>query len=229
MTGGGKQEVRIISEPDVLRLIVSCNLPIGVKMERWIFEEVIPSIRKHGAYMTPEVIEKTLLNPDFIIRLATELKTEKEKRIAAEAKIEADKESTELGNVLRYNNAIAKTHRIANVLFNIGIDIGRTRLHDHLRSKGLMNKNDAMLSQRALDMGIGQNVVTGKWEHVKTGITHLSYTAFLNYKGIKMLFDDFGVSPQVQDVAMRDLTDEETATNVALHVVDKEGNKKLVS
>ncbi len=53
--------------------------------KRWITHDVIPTIRKHGAYMTPEVIEKTLYNPDFIINLATELKAEREKRIQLEA------------------------------------------------------------------------------------------------------------------------------------------------
>lgn len=54
-------------------------------------DEIIPAIRKHGAYMTPQKIEEVLLNPDTIIKLATELKAEREHRLALEEKVEADK------------------------------------------------------------------------------------------------------------------------------------------
>lgn len=52
-TAGGTQEVRILNEPDVYRLIVGCTLPEGERFERWIFEEVLPSIRKTGRYTAP--------------------------------------------------------------------------------------------------------------------------------------------------------------------------------
>lgn len=53
-TPGGLQEVRIISEPDMLRLIVGSKLPAAEAFERWVFEEVLPSIRKTGAYVDPK-------------------------------------------------------------------------------------------------------------------------------------------------------------------------------
>lgn len=49
-TAGGRQEVRILSEPDVLRLIVNSTLPAAEQFERWVFEEVLPTIRKTGSY-----------------------------------------------------------------------------------------------------------------------------------------------------------------------------------
>ena len=52
-TPGGLQEVRIISEPDMLRLIVGSKLPAAERFERWVFEEVLPSIRKTGRYEVP--------------------------------------------------------------------------------------------------------------------------------------------------------------------------------
>ncbi|MDC6407393.1 Bro-N domain-containing protein [Xylella fastidiosa subsp. multiplex] len=52
-TPGGMQEVRIISEPDMLRLIVSSKLPAAERFERWVFEEVLPTLRKTGTYSTP--------------------------------------------------------------------------------------------------------------------------------------------------------------------------------
>lgn len=57
------------------------------KFRHWVTSEVLPSIRKHGAYMTDEKIEEVLLNPDTIIKLATELKTERERRSIAEQRV----------------------------------------------------------------------------------------------------------------------------------------------
>ena len=55
------------------------------RFERWIFDEVLPAIRKHGAYMTPEKLEEVILNPDTMIKLCTALKDEQDKRKALEA------------------------------------------------------------------------------------------------------------------------------------------------
>lgn len=73
-TNGGLQEMNVIPEGDIYRLVIKSELPGAEEFESWIFDDVIPSIRKHGAYMTPATIEKALSNPDFIIELATKLK-----------------------------------------------------------------------------------------------------------------------------------------------------------
>lgn len=57
-TNGGVQEIVFIPEGDIYRLAARSELPGAEKFERWIFDEVLPSIRKHGAYLTPEVTEK---------------------------------------------------------------------------------------------------------------------------------------------------------------------------
>lgn len=77
----------IINESGLYSLILSSKLPTAKKFKRWITAEVIPSIRKHGAYMTEQTIEQALTNPDFLIQLATQLKTEKEKNKALEVKV----------------------------------------------------------------------------------------------------------------------------------------------
>lgn len=77
-TNGGMQELKIIPEGDVYRLITHSKLPVAEKFESWVFDEVLPSIRKHGAYMTEDTIKKVIAEPDFIIKLATELKKEQE-------------------------------------------------------------------------------------------------------------------------------------------------------
>ena len=68
----------IINESGLYSLILSSKLPTAKKFKRWVTSEVLPSIRKHGAYMTEDTIKKAMAEPDFIIKLATELKKERE-------------------------------------------------------------------------------------------------------------------------------------------------------
>ena len=68
----------IINESGLYSLILSSKLPTAKKFKRWVTSEVLPSIRKHGAYMTEDIIKKAMAEPDFIIKLATELKKEQE-------------------------------------------------------------------------------------------------------------------------------------------------------
>lgn len=72
-------ETNVINESVPYALTLTSRKPNAKKFRKWVTAEVVPSIRKHGAYMTPETIEKVLYNPDFIIKLATELKAEREK------------------------------------------------------------------------------------------------------------------------------------------------------
>lgn len=76
---GRMQNTPVINESGLYSLILSSKLPTARKFKRWVTRDILPSIRKHGAYMTPETIEKVLTNPDFIIRLATELKDEQKR------------------------------------------------------------------------------------------------------------------------------------------------------
>lgn len=80
-------EMSFISEGDVYRLIAHSKLPTAEKFERWVFDEVLPTIRKHGAYLTPEALERAMNDPDFTIGLLTALKDEREGRKIAETKV----------------------------------------------------------------------------------------------------------------------------------------------
>lgn len=77
-------EMKFIPEGDIYRLAAKSEMPDADKFESWIFDEVLPSIRKHGAYMTPETLEAAILNPDTMIKLCTALKDEQDKRKALE-------------------------------------------------------------------------------------------------------------------------------------------------
>ena len=76
---GRKQNTNCISEAGLYSIILRSRKPEAKAFKRWITHEVIPAIRKHGGYLTPEAIEKAIMSPDFLIRLATTLKEEQEK------------------------------------------------------------------------------------------------------------------------------------------------------
>lgn len=76
-----------ITEPQFYKLAFKASNDVAEKFQDWVASEVLPAIRKHGAYMTDQKIEDILLNPDTIIKLATELKTEREGRLIAEQRV----------------------------------------------------------------------------------------------------------------------------------------------
>lgn len=84
-TPSGVQDMTVVNESGVYALIFGSKLPKAKDFKRWVTSEVIPSVRKYGAYMSDDTLEKALTNPDFLIRLATELKNEKDKRLELES------------------------------------------------------------------------------------------------------------------------------------------------
>lgn len=82
--GNQDKETILVNESGLYSLILSSKLPNAKKFKRWVISEVLPSIRKHGAYMTPEVLEQAILNPDTMIQLCNALKQEQDKNKALE-------------------------------------------------------------------------------------------------------------------------------------------------
>lgn len=77
-SNGGIQRMKFIPEGDVYRLIVHSKLPSAERFERWVFDEVLPSIRKHGVYMSDSILDQVIQHPEVIYTLAKELVAERE-------------------------------------------------------------------------------------------------------------------------------------------------------
>lgn len=82
LTEGGPQQLSFIPEGDVYRLIVHSKLPSAERFERWVFDEVLPSIRKHGAYITREKLWEVATSPEAMMKLCSDLLAEREKNAA---------------------------------------------------------------------------------------------------------------------------------------------------
>ena len=81
LTDGGPQQLSFIPEGDVYRLIVHSRLPSAERFERWVFDEVLPSIRRHGAYITPEMLWEVATTPEALMKLCSDLLAEREKKL----------------------------------------------------------------------------------------------------------------------------------------------------
>ena len=146
-----KTQTSLIPEGDIYRLIIKSQLPNAEKFESWVFDEVLPSIRKHGAYMTEDTIEKALTSPDFLIQLATKLKEEQEKSKQLEDKLE--KNSKMLNQISASKNSLL-VREVANILSNHhGIVIGEKKLYQKLRDWGWIFKNSTEAKQEAIIHG----------------------------------------------------------------------------
>ena len=100
----------LINESGMYSLILSSKLPNARKFKRWATGEVLPSIRKHGAYLTPDKVEEVLLNPDTIIKIAQNLKEEQEKRRQLEIENnELKPKANYCEQVLQSENAVVTT------------------------------------------------------------------------------------------------------------------------
>jgi len=167
---GRTQKPILINESGLYSLVLNSKLPAAKKFKRWITNEVIPSIRKHGAYMTPETIEKTLTNPDFIIRLATELKTEQERRKLLENKIEMDKPKILFAESVEASVTTILIRELAKLIIQNGYKIGGNELFRWMRENGYLIKNKGsdynMPTQYAISLGL--------FEIKETAITHSS-------------------------------------------------------
>ena len=157
-TPSGIQEMTIINESGLYSLVLSSKLPTAKKFKRWVTNEVIPSIRKHGAYMTPETLEKVLLSPDTLMQLAQNLKDEQEKRKALEAQIESQKPAVLFTGAVETSKTSILIGELAKMLKQNGINIGQNRLFEWLRQNGYLIKRNGtdynMPTQRSMDMGL---------------------------------------------------------------------------
>lgn len=153
---GRTQEAIFIGEPDLYRLVFSSKLPTAEKFTDWVTSDVLPTIRKHGAYMTPETIEKALTDPDTIIQLATTLKEERAARLALQAQAEADKPKVLFADAVAASHTSILVGDLAKLLRQNGVEIGQNRLFRFLREKGyLCGKGERynLPTQRSMDAG----------------------------------------------------------------------------
>jgi anti-repressor protein len=173
----GNPNKTIISEPGLYKLIMRSRKQEAKEFQRWVTHEVLPSIRKHGAYMTQQTLDKALTSPDF---LATKLKEEKVKELEPKARF---------AGAVAASDGTCLVGELAKMPRQNGLDIGQNRLFAKLREDGYLGKtgsNRNVPTQKAMDLGlfrIKETAITHSDGHVTINrtrkITGIGQTCFV--------------------------------------------------
>lgn len=164
----------VINESGLYSLILSSKLPSAKKFKRWVTSEVLPTIRKHGAYLTDQKIEEVLTDPDTIIKLATQLKEERTGRLIAEQQVQEMKPKVTYYDRILSNKALVAISVIAkdygmsgtamnNLLHRLGIQYkqGKTwLLYSKYQTTGWTQSETTMVKRKD---GTEKAVLNTKW------------------------------------------------------------------
>ena len=200
MTPGGRQNIQIINESGVYSLIFSSKMPNAKKFKHWVTSEVLPSIRRHGVYMTDEKIEEVLTDPDTIIKLATQLKDARQQRlIEQQLRKDAENQVHEMKPKALFADSVATSKstvlvgELAKIIRGNGVDIGATRLFRWMREHGyLISRKGSdwnMPTQRAMDLGLFK--IKETTINHSNGTTSISKTPKVTGKGQQYFINKF--------------------------------------
>lgn len=158
-TLGGTQQVIAVNESGLYHVILRSDKPEAAPFRKWVTSEVLPSIRKNGAYMTPETLQAAILNPDTMIQLCQQLKAEQDKNKAL------SEENAKLAPKGLFADAVSVSDRcilvseLAKLLKQNGIETGQNRLYEQLRADGFLVKDRKrsdfnMPTQKSMELGL---------------------------------------------------------------------------
>ncbi len=161
---GREQEANFINESNLYKVIFQSRKEEAEKFTEYVTGTILPTIRKHGAYMTEQTLEQALTNPDFLIKLAIELKEEQQKRKELELqKYNLKKENQQMKPKAIFADAVSTSEQsilvgqLAKLIKQNGYDIGQNRLFDWMRNNDYLIKSGQRRNQptqKAMDLGL---------------------------------------------------------------------------
>lgn len=155
---GRQGETNTINEPGLYTLVLSSRKQEAKAFKRWITHEVLPSIRKHGAYATDRTIDQIISDPDFGIKLLGQLKQERETRRMLEDLSRADAPKVRFAEAVESAKDDILIGEMAQILAQNGVKTGERRLFETLRKDGYLKKCKGadwnMPTQRSIELGV---------------------------------------------------------------------------
>ncbi len=182
-TLGGNQELWFLTEDGMYEVLMQSRKPKAKEAKKEI-KQILKDIRKHGAYMTPEKIEEVLLNPDTIINLANQLKSERAERERLEKKVAADAPKVLFANQLAKSKDLSPVGDYAKTLCTGGFEIGEIRLFKWLRDNKILQNNN-LPYQRYIISGVFQ---VKKGVYLEGGVHKQYMQTLITPKGQLYLF-----------------------------------------
>nr|DAL22718.1 MAG TPA_asm: repressor domain protein [Caudoviricetes sp.] len=152
--GNQLKETILINESGLYSLIFSSKMDKAREFKRWVTSEVLPTIRKHGAYMTDNVLERSIADPDFGIALLNSLKEERARRALAEAQNEKNKPKVLFADTVSASKRSCLMGELAKMISQEAIrqgksdkKIGQNKLFAWMRNKGYLCKGGERRNQ----------------------------------------------------------------------------------
>lgn len=181
---GRQQVANFVNEDGLYDVILDSRKPEAKQFRKWITSEVLPTIRKHGAYMTDNIIEKTLSDPDYLIQLATTLKQERQQRIEAERKVAAAQPAVTFTQAVSGSASSCLIGELAKIINQNGYPIGERRLFKWLRENGYLGTKGERYNipnQRYIEMGLFE--LKKGTRSGNNGVMHTTITSKVTGKG----------------------------------------------
>ena len=157
-TLGGRQEMIAVTESGLYSIILLSRKPEAKKFKRWVTHEVLPTIRKHGAYVTPAKLEELMNDPDSWIKVLTALKEERAAKERLQLEATENKPKVIFADAVSVSEGTILIGELAKILKGNGIEIGQNRLFEKLRRDGYLIKRKGTdynaPTQKAMDLGL---------------------------------------------------------------------------
>lgn len=146
--------VNAVSEAGLYTLVLGSRKPEAKAFKRWITHEVIPTIRRHGAYATETTIENIIADPESGIKLLQALKAEQERRKEAEAIAEAQRPKALFADAVAASDNSILVGELAKILRQNGVETGQNRLFQWMRENGYIMRYTNMPTQYSMERGL---------------------------------------------------------------------------
>ena len=157
-TLGGNQELTVVSESGLYNVILRSDKPEAKKFKRWVTHEVLPTIRRHGAYVTPAKLEELMNDPDSWIKVLTALKEERTAKERLQLEATENKPKVIFADAVSVSDGTILIGELAKILKGNGIEIGQNRLFEKLRQDGYLIKRKGTdynaPTQKAMELGL---------------------------------------------------------------------------
>ena len=152
----GYRNAYLINEYGVYEVIFSSRKKQANDFKKWVFEEVLPSIRKHGIYATEDVTKKVLENPQFMIELLQNLQKEREEKQDLNNKLNEQRPKVLFAECVEDSGSTILIGDFSKILKQNGVDIGQNRLFKYLRENGYLIKRERYHypTQKSMNLGI---------------------------------------------------------------------------
>jgi anti-repressor protein len=190
-TPGGTQQALFVTEDGLYDVILDSRKPEAKAFRKWVTSEVLPAIRKHGAYMTDNIIERTLNDPDYLIMLANQLKDERNRRKELEEKAREDAPKVLFADAIVGSKSSCLVGELAKILTNNGIVIGQNRLFKWLREHhflGTVGERYNIPNQEYIEQGLFE---LKKTVHDENGVMVSKVTTKVTGKGQQYFIHKF--------------------------------------